>query len=129
MFCQNHSRRRSLVLAGITVLLILIVGSVRLGRNRWRRGHSSFLSPDTAGMALCLYKLDVGNYPIGLEALIQGAGIKGWSGPYLQMDRIAPDRWGVALRYSRSAQGYELRSAGPDKAFNTADDVVVSRAD
>ena len=129
MSFKNHSRRRSLILAGVAVLLVLIVGGVWCGKNGWRRGSSAFLSPDTAGMALCLYKLDVGNYPVSLEALIHGTGTKGWNGPYLPMNRLAPDRWGTPLRYIRSAQGYELRSAGRDKVFTTPDDEVVARLD
>jgi hypothetical protein len=80
-------------------------------------------------MALCLYKLDVGNYPIHLDALVKGVGIKGWNGPYLSSGRLLPDAWGTPLQYQRDGQGYSLRSAGRDRAFGSLDDDVVSRSE
>ena len=36
------------------------------------------------------------------------------------------DAWGTPLRYRVVRSGYELRSAGPDRTFETSDDVVVT---
>jgi hypothetical protein len=36
-----------------------------------------------------------------------------------------PDAWGTKIRYERlSDTGFRLRSAGPDRNFDTADDIV-----
>jgi hypothetical protein len=35
------------------------------------------------------------------------------------------DAWGTAVKYERlSDTGFRLRSAGPDRVFDTADDIV-----
>lgn len=36
-----------------------------------------------------------------------------------------PDLWGTLVRYSTESTLFELRSAGPDRAFDSADDIVV----
>lgn len=36
-----------------------------------------------------------------------------------------PDLWGTLVRYSTEGTLFELRSAGPDRAFDSADDIVV----
>jgi len=38
------------------------------------------------------------------------------------------DGWGRDLRFARSGRDFEIRSAGPDGSFMTADDVVVTGA-
>lgn len=37
-----------------------------------------------------------------------------------------PDLWGREVRYSPSGDRFELRSAGPDRAYGSADDILVS---
>ncbi len=36
------------------------------------------------------------------------------------------DGWGSEMRFQRDMTGYEIRSAGPDKNFNTDDDIYLS---
>lgn len=38
------------------------------------------------------------------------------------------DEWRMPVRYSRNSSDYVLQSAGPDRRFDTADDLVVSTA-
>jgi general secretion pathway protein G len=50
-------------------------------------------------------------------------GEKNWNGPYLRDGRIPLDPWGASYTYSLKDNGYEIRSAGPDNAMGTADDL------
>ena len=43
-----------------------------------------------------------------------------WTGD----DVVPADGWGVALRFQRDGDRFTLRSAGPDRAFDTPDDLV-----
>jgi hypothetical protein len=40
----------------------------------------------------------------------------------------ARDGWGTPLRYVRTGDGYKLLSAGPDRSFDTADDIDLHEA-
>lgn len=76
-------------------------------------------------VALELYRLDCGAYPsedVGLKALIEDPGAPGWKGPYLRL--VPADAWGRSLRYSLASGKAEIRSAGPDLAFDTPDDIM-----
>jgi hypothetical protein len=65
------------------------------------------------------------------ESLAQAAEepIRGAGGKTIRMETgqhgAAQDIWGTALRYAPAADGtFEVRSAGPDRAFGGADDLV-----
>ena len=69
--------------------------------------------------ALLVYALDHGGLPTteqGLKVLYD-AGI-------VDPLRKPVDYWGTPYRYRRSGAAYDLRSAGPDKTFNTEDDLT-----
>lgn len=73
------------------------------------------------------YKLDMGDFPPSLQALVFApAGAEGsWHGPYV--DRNIPlDPWGNEYRYSYQSQHgleYDIWSAGPDRTDGTEDDI------
>jgi hypothetical protein len=35
------------------------------------------------------------------------------------------DPWGTAVQYRQTSSGFTLRSAGPDRAFETSDDIII----
>jgi len=77
--------------------------------------------------ALEHYKLDIGNYPLanrdgGLKALVEDPGESLWSGPYAV--RIKKDWWGKDYFYDCTNGVPMLVSAGPDRLFNTDDDIT-----
>jgi hypothetical protein len=41
--------------------------------------------------------------------------------------QIGTDTWGTPIRYTVSDGGFEFRSAGPDRTFGNADDIVAAR--
>ncbi len=43
---------------------------------------------------------------------------------YMVRSHSIIDGWGSRLRYTYLTNGYEIRSAGADKAFNTPDDLI-----
>ncbi|MCZ8182424.1 MAG: type II secretion system major pseudopilin GspG [Beijerinckiaceae bacterium] len=116
---------------GVTLLEVLIVimimgfiatlGSIQLTKYFSRaRVDAAKLQMNEVGVALDLFKLDVGRYPSnaeGLDALLKsGSTINGWRGPYLKRDSILKDPWGRAYLYSNWAEtgGYRLVSHGND---------------
>ena len=72
-------------------------------------------------------ELDYGYFPKNLVDLTSAPSEMSsddWRGPYLRT-AVTKDIWGTELKYSASDQEdkVSLISAGPDKEFNTADDV------
>lgn len=74
------------------------------------------------GLALDLFRLDVGRYPTrheGLTALVQSMpGVPGWNGPYLKKRTVPADPWGQPYSYRRPGihGTYDLYSLGADNA-------------
>jgi general secretion pathway protein G len=76
--------------------------------------------------AIDMFEIDCGRYPThkeGLAALVKDPGVEGWMGPYIRTDKPLTDPWGTALRYTAQAKGYKMVSAGPDKKFESEDDI------
>ena len=75
---------------------------------------------------LSSFEQDIGEYPTtseGIGALIKKpANRENWNGPYLQPIQVA-DPWGTDLQYLATGKLFTLISAGPDKVFDTRDDV------
>lgn len=68
---------------------------------------------------------DTGRYPTereGLLALITNPDIPNWQGPYVTL--IKHDFWKTPYRYMTNDTLPTLRSAGPDRVFETADDLT-----
>jgi hypothetical protein len=59
----------------------------------------------------------------GLNALIINPGVSVWTGPYLKPAVIPVDPWGVPYRYRLKGEVPIVDSAGPDKIFDTEDDI------
>jgi hypothetical protein len=62
-------------------------------------------------------RLETGEVPQGEGvAVLREAGLSNFP---------AEDPWGGEITYSGSGNEYEIRSAGPDKAWGTKDDVLI----
>lgn len=86
--------------------------------------HSLLLNLEPA---LDAFEVDCGRFPTtdeGLSALLKNPGIQAWHGPYCDSSLALTDEWGTPLRYQQDNIGLTLRSAGPDKVFQTTDDLV-----
>lgn len=86
------------------------------------------------GSALELYQVHVGRFPTteqGLDALLNPPSDlpdpSKWSGPYLKDNAETHDAWGSPYQYvspgSRSRDGYDVWSLGPDMTDGTEDDI------
>lgn len=85
--------------------------------------------------ALSKYHFELGTYPTteqGLNALLERpSGLdnpEAWKGPYLDNEDCLTDPWGTELKYvfpGKTHEGkYDIWSAGPDKQFDTQDDIL-----
>jgi len=76
--------------------------------------------------AIQQYTKDCGSPPseiVGLSALmINSGGVSGWAGPYLKWKEDT-DAWGTPYRYKLIDGKPVVISAGPDKIFETRDDL------
>ncbi len=117
-----------LVILGILAALVLPKFT---GRTEQARVTASQTQIATFGTALDAFEVDTGSYPRGQDGLSQlispPSDVAGWRGPYLKSD-IPADPWGHPYAYEYPGKynpsGYDLRSAGPDGQFGTADDIV-----
>lgn len=94
------------------------------GPNATLRTHFLLLKIEPA---LDAFEVDCGRFPTteeGLSALLKNPGILAWHGPYCDSSFALADEWGTPLRYQQDNTGLTLRSAGPDKVFQTTDDIV-----
>ncbi len=89
---------------------------------------------DALKTSLTRYRIDVGDYPStteGLAALLAAPANKSerWRGPYAESPggKLPLDPWGEPYRYrypgTKNKGGYDLYSAGVDKADGTEDDI------
>lgn len=81
------------------------------------------------------YFLDTGALPTTATQLAVDPGVTGWSGPYLSggiaqggasATDFDADAWGVAYQRQTTGDVWTLTSAGPDRAFGGADDIVIA---
>jgi general secretion pathway protein G len=117
-----------LVILGILAALVLPKFT---GRTEQARVTAAVTQISTFGTALDSFEVDTGSYPRGQDGLqqlvVQPVDVTGWRGPYLKSD-IPLDPWGQPYVYEYpgrvNANGYDIRSAGPDKQPGTADDIL-----
>lgn len=113
-------------LAVIAVLLVGLVGSGRSDAQFGSSTHTAAAWERIFAQALDQFRLRTGALPARLDEL--GAEDPITKEPYL--DDAPDDPWGTPYRYVvRDARRgrFEVRSAGPDRAFATDDDVVLER--
>src|SRR5215467_10409543 len=110
----------------LAVLAAVVVPNVinRIGDAKESAAISDIKSFETN---LDLYRLDTGNYPQTLDAMITNPGDPKWNGPYIKnQDKIQMDPWGHPYAYKTpgdNGRDYDIISAGADGQPGTADDV------
>ena len=65
--------------------------------------------------ALDMYRLDLGNYPKELSALVESSG-SNWNGPYLKKRKLPKDPWGndYVYRFPGEHGDFDIVSYGAD---------------
>jgi general secretion pathway protein G len=110
----------------LAVLAAVVVPNVinRIGDAKESAAISDIKSFETN---LDLYRLDTGNYPPTLDAMITNPGDPKWNGPYIKnQDKIQMDPWGHPYAYKvpgDNGRDYDIISAGADGQPGTPDDV------
>ncbi len=107
-----------LVVLAILAMLAGVVGPKVMKALSSSKSKTALVQISDLGGALDMYKLDLGNYPSSLEALVKSPGDKNWNGPYLKKNKIPKDPWGNDYQYSFPGNNgdYDLASLGADQA-------------
>lgn len=66
------------------------------------------------------YEIRTGRFPESLDQLLQPMGDR----PALLDKKAETDAWGMPFAYKKTSSFIEVRSAGPDAAINTSDDLL-----
>lgn len=107
----------------LVVVIIGILAGVAVpklaGRVDQARISAAKQSISAIESAIDLYEMDNGRFPDSLQNLVDES--KGQA--YLKKAEQLNDPWGTQFQYTKSVSSYSIVSAGPDKAFGTADDV------
>jgi len=124
---------RSPAILGAIILVFIVLGTLLTSRMQAPRNQPTIEHDPVARalrevvvlrIALQRFAQDTGRYPSaseGLNALVQDPGVPGWAGHYVNL--IQPDPWKTPYRYIPSPQEPDVRSAGPDRTFQTPDDI------
>lgn len=112
----------------VLIILSLVAGIAAprvLGYLSEARVRAAKLQIEALTSAFDLFYLDVARYPTereGLDALVDGASIKRWKGPYIQQASVPLDPWGNPYQYRIGDKGRpQIISYGADGVEGGAD--------
>ena len=132
---MNKEERKNTKKAGFTLVELLLVVTILGvlatvavmnlgGASEEARIKATQTDIATIQGAVTTYEIRTGKYPSNIDDLAKE--IDGQKG---LLDATAlSDKWGTKYSYKNEGGGYfEIRSAGPDAAMNTADDIFNSK--
>ncbi len=105
-----------LVVLAILGLLAGLVGPQVMKFLGSSKTKTAALQIEDLGATLDLYRLEIGNYPDSLEALVKDPGVANWNGPYLRKSQVPKDPWGNDYQYRAPGQHgpFDIWSLGSD---------------
>lgn len=115
---KNASRHLSFAVCVVAALLVT-AETCRSGEEPSARGTWYYLT--VIRTALSQYEVAHSHLPDSLPQLCARDGC-----PFLPPGRGFTDSWGRPIDYVRTADSFELKSAGPDGLWGTPDDLVFS---
>ncbi|HIE53986.1 MAG TPA: type II secretion system protein GspG [Chromatiaceae bacterium] len=104
-----------LVVLAILAMLAGLVGPRVMDALGSSKSKAARVQIEDLSAALDMYRLDVGNYPQSLNALVEPAG-DNWNGPYLKKKKVPKDPWGNDYQYRFPGEhgDFDLLSWGAD---------------
>ncbi|MCH9670909.1 MAG: type II secretion system major pseudopilin GspG [Gammaproteobacteria bacterium] len=108
-----------LVVMAILALIASVAGPQLFKYLGGAKSEAAGVQIESLGTGIDLYKLEVGQYPPTLEALVsKPAGVDRWNGPYMKKSVIPKDPWGNEYVYTVPGDHgpYDLVSLGGDNA-------------
>lgn len=94
-----------LVVLAILGLLAGLVGPQVMKFLGSSKTKTAALQIEDLAATLDLYRLEIGNYPESLDALVQDPGnAPNWNGPYLRKGDVPKDPWGNEYQYRAPGQ-------------------------
>jgi general secretion pathway protein G len=106
-----------LVVLAILGLLAGLVGPQVMKFLGTSKTKTAALQIEDLAATLDLYRLEMGNYPDQLEALVKDpGGSSNWNGPYLRKGVVPKDPWGNEYQYRAPGQNgpFDIWSLGAD---------------
>ncbi len=123
----QRKRARGFTLVELMVVIVILGSLVAIvGPNIWKALFQSNVGLTKTQMhsfrsAISQFKLSEKRLPSSLDELVQESD-GGYS--YLSEDTVPDDPWGTPYEYRADGNEYTIRSAGPDKAYDTDDDII-----
>ena len=104
-----------LVVLAILAMLAGLVGPKVMDALGSSKSKAAKVQIEDLSAALDMYRLDVGNYPKELNALVEGNG-SNWNGPYLKKKKLPKDPWGndYVYRFPGEHGDFDIVSYGAD---------------
>ena len=123
---MRRMNRQEWIVIAIAAMILLAVYVFSFTSWGTGRGHpvvsKNRMAFSSAHSAILAYKLEYGAYPRSFQVLLSDGNEKKLS--FLPDLQYLADSWGQEIRFAPTPDGFELRSAGPDKTFDTEDDIV-----
>lgn len=135
----SFNRRRGFTLVEIILVVAIIMTLVGLvgprlaDKAKRARIASAKMQINNFKTTLGEFEVHADRYPTtaeGFKALLERPSDlteAQWEGPYLAQSVVPKDPWGTEYRFvspsQKKGKDYDITSAGPDKKFETADDI------
>ena len=117
-------RQSGFTLIEIMIVVVIIgilaglMGVMVTGRSQQAKMTAAMADIMTIKVAIADYEMENGKVPSSLTDLVSGAR------HYLDRETVPQDPWGGDYKVYWKGDLVKIRSAGPDGAFDTEDDVV-----
>ena len=104
-----------LVVLAILAMLAGLVGPKVMDALGTSKSKAAKVQIEDLSAALDMYRLDLGNYPKELSALVESNG-NSWNGPYLKKKKLPKDPWGndYVYRFPGEHGDFDIVSYGAD---------------
>jgi general secretion pathway protein G len=118
-----------LIVAALMVTIIAVVASQTFRGSDRANVNIAKTQLESLANKVDQYRMDTGQIPSSLDALVTNPGASGWLGPYVRNTKDLNDPWGqpVQIRTPGANGEFELVSLGSDRkpgGDSTAADIV-----